>query len=299
MTSRYTLDSPPKGNDPRYLAALREVRGKGIGAESAAGLPAGFATRTAREMLIGIFWAYDGAKQLGTPPRFYNQIVRELAIARGNGIERNARLFALVNTALADAGILCWDDKYRHNLWRPVLGIREYDQSLGPDPSPGHGLDPDCDPFWQPHGAPRSNEIAFNFTPPFPAYPSGHATFGAADLQMTRRFYGVHADGPDNLADGMGFFSDELNGVTSDNYGVVRPRHGRKFPKGLWQMMEENGRSRVFLGVHWSFDAFATNPSGGMDLSQNIGGVRLGRDIANNLWINGLKQAAGAEPRLP
>ncbi|GAB4589189.1 hypothetical protein Ntsu_70210 [Nocardia sp. IFM 10818] len=298
VTSRYTLDPPPKGNDPRYLAALREVRGKGIAPEAVVGLPSGFTARTADETLIGVYWAYDGAKQLGTPPRLYNQIVREIARARGNDIGQNARLFALVNAGLADAGILCWDDKYRHNLWRPILGIREYDPSMGPDASPGHGLDPDCDPFWQPYGAPRSNEIAFNFTPPFPAYPSGHATFGAAALQIVRRFYGVHADGPDNLTDGMGFVSEELNGSTSDNYGVVRSRHSRKFPGGLWQMMEENGRSRVFLGVHWSFDAFLADSSGGMDLSQNIGGVRLGRDVANDLWTNGLKQAAGAGPRL-
>lgn len=299
VTTRYTLDSPPKGIDPRYLAALREVRGKGIASDAAASLPAGIAARTADETLVGVFWAYDGAKGLGTPPRLYNQIVRAIANDRGNTVEQNARLFALVNIALADAGILCWDDKYRHNLWRPVLGIREYDPSMGPDGAPGRNLDPDCDPFWRPYGAPRSNELAFNFTPPFPAYPSGHATFGGAALQITRRFYGVSAEGPDTLTDGLGFVSEELDGVNADNDGVVRTRHTRKFPDGLWQMMEENGRSRVFLGVHWSFDAFASGTGGGMDLSQNVGGVRLGRDIANNLWVNGLKQSQGAGPRLP
>lgn len=73
----------------------------------------------------------------------------------------------------------------------------------------------------------------------------------------------------------------------------------REFPQGLWQMIEENGRSRVFLGVHWVFDAFAVDSSGGMDLSQNIGGVRLGLDLANDLWTNGLKAVNAAGPRLP
>ncbi|WP_460728421.1 vanadium-dependent haloperoxidase [Nocardia heshunensis] len=299
VTSRYTLDPPPKGNDPRYLAALREVRAKGIAAEAIAGLPAGFPARTADETLRGVFWAYDGAKQLGSPPRLYNRLTREIATARGNDIEQNARLFALVNTALADAAILCWDDKYRHNLWRPILGIREFDPTLGPEAMPGNGLDGDCDPGWLPLGAPRSNEQAAPVTPAYPAYPSAHATFGGAVCQTIRRYYDVAADGPDILADGLGFVSEEFDGVTTDPHGVVRPRHVRRFTGGLWQMMEENARSRVFLGVAWPFDAFGADLAGHMDLSQNTGGVRLGRDIADDLWASGVRQDQAAGPRLP
>jgi hypothetical protein len=64
----------------------------------------------------------------------------------------------------------------------------------------------------------------------------------------------------------------------------VRPRHVRNFPKGLWQMIEENGRSRVYLGVHWVFDAFAVDNNGNPDLTNNIGVVPLGiriEDIFN------------------
>lgn len=298
-TSRYTLDPPPKETDPRYLAAVREVRAKGLAAEAVSGLPPGSPARTADETLRGVFWAYDGARHLGTVPRFHNLVTRVVAAARGNDVEQNARLFALVNTALADAAILCWDDKYRHNLWRPILGIREYDPTLGPDAMPGNGLVGDCDPGWLPHGAPRSNEIAPNLTPPYPAYPSAHATFGGAAFQTIRRYYDIAADGPDILTDGLGFVSEELDGETTDNRGVQRPRHVRRFPGGLWQMMEENARSRVFLGVAWPFDAFATDLTGHMDLSQNIGGVRLGRDIADDLWASGLRQDQAAAPRLP
>jgi Vanadium chloroperoxidase N-terminal domain len=306
VTTRHSLDPPPKLGSLEYNDALVEVRAKGIAPELMATLPAGTAARTPAETLVGLFWAYDGAKGLGTPPRLYNQIIRQVADAQGNTVAKNARLFALVNAAMGDAGILAWDDKYVHDLWRPVVGIREHDPSMGPAGSPGNVLDADCDLGWLPLGAPKTNEPGVkNFTPPFPAYPSGHATFGAAALQVTRRFYNVTADGPDSLAkdlsaNNLSFVSEELNGANTDNRGTVRPRHTREFPDGLWGMIEENGLSRVLLGVHWVFDAFMRDPAtGGMDLTQNIGGVRLGRDIANDLTTNGLVKANAAGPRIP
>jgi vanadium chloroperoxidase len=86
---------------------------------------------------------------------------------------------------MADAGIASWFYKYKYQLWRPVLGIREYDDSFWAGGEPvSHGLHPRCDPWWVPLGSPRTNEPGRrSFTPPFPAYPSGHATFGAAAFE--------------------------------------------------------------------------------------------------------------------
>ena len=212
----------------------------------------------------------------------------------GNSPDANARLFALVNAAMGDAGILAWDQKYLHDVWRPVVGIREHDDSMGPDAAAAatSDLNDDCDPAWLPLGAPNSNTSKRDFTPNFPAYPSGHATFGAAALHMVRLFYGVPPGNraADALFPGT-FVSDELNGVTKDAKGVVRPRHARAFPRGLWQMIEENGFSRVFLGVHWFFDAFALAPDGRPDWTQNIGGAPLGLTIAEDIYAAGLKLA--------
>ena len=85
-----------------------------------------------------------------------------------------------------------------------------------------------------------------NFTPPFPAYPSGHAGFGGALFETLRLFYGR-----DDIA--FTFISDEFNGVTSDNEGNVRPFMPRDFTS-LSQAEEENGQSRIYLGIHWAFD---------------------------------------------
>uniref|UniRef100_UPI004055E771 vanadium-dependent haloperoxidase n=1 Tax=Candidatus Electronema sp. TaxID=2698783 RepID=UPI004055E771 len=296
VTKRHGLDTPPALGSADYVNALKQVRKKGIAPELMGTLPSNADKRTPDDTLIGLYWAYDGPNEIGTPPRLYNQILREIvADAKKTGsdeinnVDDNAKLFAMVNAAMGDAGILAWEQKYKHDLWRPVLGIREHDPSMGPAaPTPTHDIDNNCDPEWLPLGAPASNSTKSNFTPPFPAYPSGHATFGAAAFQIIRLWYGVSPDdkGKDAVWRGP-FVSDELNGMTTDNKGVVRSRHVRKFPKGLWQMIEENGWSRIYLGVHWSFDAFALDPSGKEpDLSKNIGGVPLGLNIANDIYTS-------------
>ncbi|MCI0414983.1 chloroperoxidase [bacterium] len=97
-----------------------------------------------------------------------------------------------------------------------------------------------------PLGAPASNLQGPNFTPPFPAYPSGHAGFGGALFEILRKFYKT-----DNIA--FTFVSDEFNGVTMNHRGRVRPLIPRSF-SSLSQAEEENGQSRIYLGIHWAFD---------------------------------------------
>ena len=64
-----------------------------------------------------------------------------------------------------------------------------------------------------------------------------------------RRFYGTN-----NI--GFTFVSDEFNGVTKDHDGNVRPYMPRSFST-LSQAEEENGQSRIYLGIHWHFDKTA------------------------------------------
>jgi vanadium chloroperoxidase len=205
---------------------------------------------------------------------------------------------------MADAGILAWDQKYCHDFWRPVVGIREHDKSMGPGaPQASNDMDNQCDPLWLPLGAPTTNRSSKNFTPPFPAYPSGHATFGAAAFHATRLFYGQGGRydndtlTTDNLFHELDFVSDEMNGINADNTGALRPRHRRNFPGGLWRMIEENGRSRVYLGVHWVFDAFVVRKHGAPDLNRKdanglpFGGVPLGLQIAEDIWDFGAHKA--------
>lgn len=313
ITERHELAPPPFDNN-EYKAAVQEVRGKGIAEFLTGTLPASLGRRDPDETLAGIYWAYDGVPGLGTPPRLYNQIIRLVAAKKNNSVGDNARLFAFVNTAMADAGILAWDQKYIHEFWRPVVGVREHDPSMGPAATtPTDELVRHCDPQWLPLGAPSTNKPTMkNFTPPFPAYPSGHATFGAAALHITRLFYGKGGRfpknfGPDDLFDGLDFVSDEFNGVNVDNRGTVRPRHRREFPRGLFDMIIENGASRLWLGVHWIFDAFAVRDANrDPDLTRTqkvgkkklfIGGVPLGLLIAEDIF--GVNKKAPAKSSVP
>ncbi|MEI7587108.1 MAG: vanadium-dependent haloperoxidase, partial [Runella sp.] len=187
------------------------------------------------------------------------------------------------------AGILAWADKYKYNYWRPVVAIREHDASMGPQGVASNNISNACDTGWLPLGGPKTNEPGKkNFTPPFPAYPSGHATFGAAALHITRLFYGDAGPNTDQLFKDLSLVSEEFDGVNVDNKGTVRPRHVRNFQDGLWQMMIENSRSRVFLGVHWVFDGFATTGSSETpDLNRFVGGVPLGMRIAEDIFNKG------------
>ena len=134
----------------------------------------------------------------------------------GSDVVELARLLALVNVAMADAGIAIWESKYHYEYWRPVTGIREADAGTGPSGQGDRNPATLGDPIYSPLGAPASNLNGPNFTPPFPAYPSGHAGFGGALFQILRRFYGT-----DNIP--FTFVSDEFNGVTQDNDGNRAP----------------------------------------------------------------------------
>src|SRR5437870_3401971 len=76
--------------------------------------------------------AYDGTPGLGTPPRLYNQIAVQIAGQMDSDVVQLARLLALVNVALADSAIACWETKYYFQFWRPITAIRESDLGTGP-----------------------------------------------------------------------------------------------------------------------------------------------------------------------
>ena len=254
---QFRCPPPPSLDSPEYAEAFNEV--KNVGGD-------GLTTptqRTPQQTNIGLFWAYDGTPSLCAPPRLYNQVA--MAIAEQEGLSELGdltRMLALLNISLADSGIACWDSKFFYQLWRPVTGIREADVGSGPSGLGDGNSATVADPEFSPLGAPYSNLHGPNFTPPFPAYPSGHATFGGALFQVLRSTFGR-----DDIS--FTFVSDELNGVTLDNTGTTRALVPMSF-SSLSQAEFENGKSRVYLGIHWNFDSEF--------------GVKLGNETAD--WIS-------------
>jgi hypothetical protein len=260
--TRFRVPPPPAMTSREYTEAYNEV--KRLGGD-------GVNTRTRRtedQTNAGIYWAYDGTPSLCAPPRLYNQIALQIADQMGTDIVDLARLLAIVNVAMSDAGVASWESKYYYQFWRPVTGIREADPGTGPTGRGDRNPETQGDRRFSPLGAPASNLQGPNFTPPFPAYPSGHAVFGGALFQTLRNFYRT-----DEIP--FTFTSDELNGLTEDNEGNVRPLLPRTF-RTLSQAEEENGQSRIYLGIHWSFD--------------KTEGIAQGRRIANYVFANAFRR---------
>jgi hypothetical protein len=151
-SSQFRPPGPPSLDSQRYAADYNEIKELGAAVGS---------TRTEDQTEIALFWA-DGAGT-ETPPGHWNSIAQTIADAQGNTLEENARLFALLNIATADAAICSWDAKYVFHFWRPVTAIA--------------------------FAEPELNWMSFIVTPPFPDYVSGHSTFSGAAAAVLALFY--------------------------------------------------------------------------------------------------------------
>jgi len=237
---QFRVPAPPALDSRAYATAFNEV--KRLGGDGAT-TPT---VRNTEQTTTGIFWAYDGVPSLCAPPRLYNQLTVTIADLMGTDFFELTRLLKLLNVAMADAGIAIWESKYHYQYWRPITGIREADRGTGPTRAGDGNRNTTGDPTFLPLGAPASNLSGPDFTPPFPAYPSGHAGFGGAIFEVLRQFYGR-----DDIA--FTFVSDEYNGMTRGRDGQPRALHPLSF-RSFSEAEEDNGQSRIYLGIHWSFD---------------------------------------------
>src|SRR5262245_56000893 len=267
----YGPGDPPRERDSEYRRDYQDVLERGAYRQEL----------TPEQVRSGLFWAYDGARLIGTPSRIYNRVLRQIAEDDGFSPQEMARLLALSNIAMADASIVCWGAKYHYRIWRPVVAIR---QSAD----------------WTPAGSPRTNPTQFAlgsdtqfrataqhfmgasegdgmprpanrtlpyklsaFTPNFPSYPSGHASLAGACFGILRRVRGERGQGdPDKINPDLVFVSDELNGLSIDHFANrPRPYLPQSFST-ISKILEDINRSRVYLGVHWNFDCVREAASG-------------------------------------
>ena len=170
--------------------------------------------RTEEQTDIALFWANGGGT--ATPPGHWNLIAQNTLAGRIGETEivDRARLFAALNTSLADAAIAAWDAKYAEDFWRPVTAI--------------HGADGDGNELtvqdleWEP----------LLVTPPFPEYVSGHSTFSGAGARILAEIYGT---------DSVSFT------LASED-----PSVGVRSFSSLSGAAAESGISRVYGGIHFN-----------------------------------------------
>ena len=202
----------------QYTANFNEV--KALGRSNST-------TRTAEQTRIAWFWAndLDGTYK---PPGQLLEHTRIVASARyGTAALETARIFAMASIAMADAAVVAWNRKFDTpvDLWRPETAIQLAATDNNPNTAPVDG--------WRPLSADRNN---IPFSPCFPAWVSGHATFAGAWAAAMRSQFG------DNVT---------FTATTEDPHAVGVTRTFTSFTAAA----RENARSRIYLGVHYQFDA--------------------------------------------
>jgi membrane-associated phospholipid phosphatase len=213
--SQFRPGGPPDLTSTRYTTDFNET--KSMGSISSP-------IRTADQTIYSWFWAQSTASYL------WNHLADSL-IERGdrdedddsgrwsegrderrNSLLENARVLALLDLAMADAAIACWEAKYHYVAWRPVTAIPLADTDGNPATI--------ADPSWMPLFA----------TPAHPEYPSGHSTVSGAAAVVLASFFG------------------EKRHFTMDNdllIGVTRSY------RSFTQALDEVKNARIFAGIHF------------------------------------------------
>lgn len=195
--SQFRVPGPAAMTSDQYTADFNEIKSMGPSTNSG---------RTNDQTLFANFW------QAGNPPDYWDQVVTALASQHHYSMVRSARLLALVDVAMADAMIGCWDSKYLYSSWRPITAIQLADTD-GNDATI-------ADPDWTP----------LIVTPPFPEYPSAHSCASGAAGRILSQTFGEETS--------FSVLSSAMPGVT---------RQFHSFSAALQEVMN----ARVFGGIHF------------------------------------------------
>ena len=195
--SQFRPAPPPALSSAQWAADYNEI--KEIGAKKGA-------RRSNEQTEVARFWAITG-------PQSFDPIVRQLATTPGRSLSQNARLFALVEMAVADSYIAVFDAKYTFNFWRPITAIRNGDID-GNDATAR-------DPGWEP----------LIDTPLHPEYPCAHCINSGAARAVLESEFGT---GPNPLT---------MSSTTAP--GVVHKW------ASIAEYAEEVSLARIYGGIHY------------------------------------------------
>ena len=208
-SSQFRAAPPFPIDSSSYAEDFNEV--KSLGADGVTTPSA----RTAEQTEIGLFW-------IESSPLAWNRIARQISARANLDLNGNARLFGLLNMALADGYIGSWEGKYHYNFWRPITAIREGDTDGNPATS--------GDPGWTPLG----------FTYPMPDHDSAHSVEGGAAAEVLKLFFGS-----DRIR-----FRNCSNTLPAGKRCTDATPTLRSF-RSFTEAANENGLSRILIGIHF------------------------------------------------
>jgi hypothetical protein len=186
-------------------------------------------TLTDEEKAIAVWWA-DNPVETFTPPGHSYNIANIAVKQTKSGLGKAAEAFARVGITVNDAFINCWKCKYKYNNERPYTMVRRT-------------IDANWKPFWP--------------APPFPGFPSGHATQSGAVAEVLTNFFGNNFAFVDNSH--VGREKDATTGI------VFKERSFKNFN----EFAAESANSRFYGGIHTRQD--------------NETGLAEGRKIGKNV----------------
>jgi hypothetical protein len=160
--------------------------------------------RTDDQTQIALFWWESS-------PLKWSRIARTVATEKGFDPWQNARLFALLNMALADGYVAMSASKNHYNSWRPVTAIQT------------------TDPTWTP----------LRPTPPNHDYPSGHSIEGGVGAEVLKQVFGTDQV----VFKGCGAVLPAGN--CDDPKPILRSY------TSFTQAADENAYSRILIGFHF------------------------------------------------
>lgn len=204
------LEAPPALTSQRYAHDFNEVKANGSLTS---------VTRTTDQTAYAKFW-YEFS-DIG-----WNRITRKVAASHDLDLSQSARLFALVNIAMADSYIAGWDSKQYYDFWRPITAIRAGETDGNPDTA--------ADPNWEP----------LMITPPIQDYPSTHSVLGDAAAEI------------------LGSILGHRTAFATTSGSSAQPNIGVRAFRSFTQAANENADSRVMAGIHFRFAAEAGQQMG-------------------------------------
>lgn len=203
--SQFRLPPPPGLETREYAEALAEVQL--IGAVDSK-------TRTSEQTEIAEFWSCFS--YTSTPAGHWYEIAIRTARDKELSLIETARLLALANIAMADAGIAGWDTKYHYESWRPLQAI----QGAAEDGNPSTVSDEKWNSLLE--------------APPHPEYISGHGAFSGAGGKI------------------MELFFDAAEGYSFSTTSTALPGVVREFDS-FADCVEEICDSRLYGGIHFRY----------------------------------------------